>query len=177
MWRMGRETLVVALAAGLLLSGAACSKSGGKRAEQENAAVSAGKADTPRMTIAKVTHAGPGQTFWDIVRKGAEVAATKDNVELRYSSDPASSSQAVLIQSAIDAGVDGIAVTMPDPPALEPAVKKAVAAGIPVVALNAGIGSYQSSGAMAYFGSDETVAGEAAGTKAGDEGAPSTCCV
>jgi simple sugar transport system substrate-binding protein len=165
------------MAAGLMLTGAACSKSGGKKAEQGSAVAGGGKANTPQMTVAMVTHAGPGQTFWDIVRKGAEAAAAKDNVTLKYSSDPTSGNQANLIQSAIDAKVDGIAVTLPDPPALEPAVKKAVAAGIPVVALNAGITAYQASGALAYFGSDETVAGQAAGKKAGDEGAKHVLCV
>ena len=177
MFKLGKRTLTVVMVAGLILTGAACSKGGGKKAEQGAAAVSAGKASTPRVTIAMVTHAGPGQTFWDIVRKGAETAAAKDNVELRYSSDPSSANQANLIQSAIDAKVDGIAITLPDPPALGPAVQKAVAAGIPVVALNAGITTYQSTGALAYFGSDETVAGQAAGKKAGDEGAKHVLCV
>src|SRR4029450_13979635 len=119
------------MAAGLLLTGAACSGSGGKRAEEGSAVVGAGKVNTPKMTFAMVTHAGPGQTFWDIVRKGAESAAAKANATLRYPSAPTSGNQANLIQSAIDAKVDGIAVTLPDPPALIPAVKKAIAAGIP----------------------------------------------
>jgi simple sugar transport system substrate-binding protein len=46
-----------------------------------------------------------------------------------------------------------------------------------VVTFNAGIGDYQQSGALAYFGSDETVAGEAAGKKASDEGAKHVLCV
>jgi simple sugar transport system substrate-binding protein len=177
MFEPGKRILVVGTAAGLLLAGAGCSATGGKKSEQTSAVVGAGKASTPHMTFAMVTHAGPAQTFWDIVRKGAEAAAAKDNATLKYSSDPTSGNQANLIQSAIDAKVDGIAVTVPDPPALEPAVKKAVAAGIPVVALNAGIAAYQSSGALAYFGSDETVAGQAAGKKAGDEGAKHVLCV
>jgi simple sugar transport system substrate-binding protein len=107
-----------------------------------------------------VTHGAPGDTFWDIIRKGAQAAAAKDNVTLKYSSDPDSGKQATLIQSAIDSKVDGIAVTLPDPPAIAPAVKKAIAAGIPVVAFNAGIGNYAESGAMSYFGSDESLAGE-----------------
>ncbi len=35
-----------------------------------------------------VTHGAPGDTFWDIIRKGAEAAAAKDNVKFQYSSDP-----------------------------------------------------------------------------------------
>jgi sugar phosphate isomerase/epimerase len=37
--------------------------------------MSAGSADTPRIKIAMVTHAPVGDTFWDLIRKGAEVAA------------------------------------------------------------------------------------------------------
>ena len=84
----------------------------------ERRPVSAGKANTPAITVAMVTHEAPGDTFWDIIRKGAEAAAAKDNVTLKYSSDPDSGNQANLIQSAIDSKVDGIAVTLPDPPAL-----------------------------------------------------------
>jgi simple sugar transport system substrate-binding protein len=90
---------------------------------------------------------------------------------------PDSAKQATLIQSAIDAKVDAIAVTIPDPPAIGPAVKKAVDAGIPVVALNAGIGDYQDYGALSYFGSDESLAGEAAGKRASDEGYKNLLCV
>jgi simple sugar transport system substrate-binding protein len=124
-----------------------------------------------------VTHAAPGDTFWDIIRKGAESAAAKDNVTLKYSSDPTSANQANLIQSAIDSKVDGIAVTLPDPPALLPVVKKAIAAGIPVVAFNAGITSFEGSGILAYFGSDESVAGQTAGARAKADGVKKALCV
>jgi simple sugar transport system substrate-binding protein len=124
-----------------------------------------------------VTHGAPGDTFWDIIRKGAQAAAAKDNVDLKYSSDPDSGKQATLIQSAIDSKVDGIAVTLPDPPAIAPAVKKAIAAGIPVVAFNAGIGNYAESGAMSYFGSDESLAGQTGGTRATEDGFKHMLCV
>ena len=167
-----------ALVAGVALVVAGCSSTGGKEAEESAAnAVSAGKADTPKITIAMVTHGAPGDTFWDIIRKGAQAAAAKDNVDFKYSSDPDSGKQATLIQSAIDSKVDGIAVTLPDPPAIAPAVKKAIAAGIPVVAFNAGIGNYAESGAMSYFGSDESLAGQTGGTRATEDGFKHLLCV
>jgi simple sugar transport system substrate-binding protein len=173
-----RKRASAALIAGLALITAACSSTGGRQEEEAAApGAGAGQANTPEMTVAMVTHAGPGQTFWDTVRKGGEAAAAKDNINLEYSSDPESAKQAALIQNAIDSKVDGIAVTLPDPPAIGPAVKKAVDAGIPVVALNAGSDSYRDYGAMAYFGSDETVAGEAAGQRASDEGYKNLLCV
>lgn len=177
---MSRNTRLrwAALVAGVALVLAGCSSTGGKQAEESaNNAVGAGKADTPKITIAMVTHGAPGDTFWDIIRKGAQAAAAKDNVDFKYSSDPDSGKQATLIQSAIDSKVDGIAVTLPDPPAIAPAVKKAIAAGIPVVAFNAGIGQYSESGAMSYFGSDESLAGQTGGTRASQDGFKHMLCV
>jgi simple sugar transport system substrate-binding protein len=177
---MSRTTRLrwAALVAGVALVLAGCSSTGGKQAEESSAnAVGAGKADTPKITIAMVTHGAPGDTFWDIIRKGAQAAAAKDNVDFKYSSDPDSGKQATLIQSAIDSKVDGIAVTLPDPPAIAPAVKKAIAAGIPVVAFNAGIGNYAESGAMSYFGSDESLAGQTGGTRATEDGFKHMLCV
>ena len=172
-----RRTATVVAAVGLMLAVAACSDSGGKKAEESANGITAGTANTPKITVAMVTHGAPGDTFWDIIRKGAQAAASKDNVDLKYSADPDSGKQANLIQSAIDSKVDGIAVTLPDPPALAGAVRKAIAAGIPVVAFNAGITKYSDSGALAYFGSDETVAGQTGGQRASDDGFQHVLCV
>ncbi len=177
MTRLRNHPVLVVLTVMLLLAAAACSSSGGKKAEENTATAAAGKATTPRITIAMVTHGAPGDTFWDIIRKGAQAAAAKDNVTFKYSADPDSGKQATLIQSAIDSKVDGIAVTLPDPPAIAPAVKKAIAAGIPVVAFNAGIGAYQQSGALSYFGSDESLAGQTGGKRASEEGYKHVLCV
>ena len=177
MIQLRRHPIRVALLAVLLLAAAACSDTGGKQEEAPAAGANAGQANTPEMTVAMITHGAPGDTFWDIIRKGAEAAAAKDNVKFQYSADPDSGKQATLIQSAIDAKVDGIAVTLPDPPAIAPAVQKAIDAGIPVVAFNAGIGNYAESGALSYFGSDESLAGETAGKRASDDGYKNLLCV
>ena len=39
----------------------------------------AAPANTPRATIAMITHEVPGDSFWDLIRKGAKTAAEKDN--------------------------------------------------------------------------------------------------
>ena len=177
MFKHGKRVASVVFAISMLLAAGACSSSGGKKAAESTSGISAGKASTPNITIAMITHAAPGDTFWDIIRKGAQSAAAKDNVTLKYSSDPDSGKQANLIQTAIDSKVDGIAVTMPDPPALVPTIKKAIAAGIPVVAFNAGIGAYADSGALSYFGSDESLAGQAGGKRASENGFKHVLCV
>ena len=51
--------VAVAAASALLIAGCS-SSSGGKESEESGAAASAGKANTPRMTVALVTHQAPG---------------------------------------------------------------------------------------------------------------------
>ena len=177
MIQLRRHPLRVALLAVLLFAAAACSETGGRQEEAPAAGANAGQANTPEMTVAMITHGAPGDTFWDIIRKGAEAASAKDNVKFQYSADPDSGKQATLIQSAIDAKVDAIAVTIPDPPAIAPAVRKAIDAGIPVVAFNAGLDQYAESGALSYFGSDESLAGEEAGRRASEGGYKNLLCV
>jgi simple sugar transport system substrate-binding protein len=177
MFRSRKRLIAAALVACLAVTAVGCSESGGKQAEEDTGNVGAGKADTPRMTIAMITHAAPGDTFWDIVRKGATAAAAKDNVDLKYSSDPDSTKQASLIQGAIDSKVDALAVAISDPAAINPVIKKAVDAGIPAVAFNQGFQAYEDSGALAYFGSNEALAGEEAGKRAAAAGAKHVLCV
>jgi simple sugar transport system substrate-binding protein len=166
----------MAAVSALLIAGCS-SGSGGKESEEGGADASAGKADTARMKVALVTHQAPGDTFWDIVRKGAQAAADKDNIELIYSADPNAGTQANLVQNAIDQKVDGIAITLAKPDAMKDVVAKATKAGIPVVGLNSGLSDWQNLGLMSFFGQDESVAGEAFGKRLNDVGAKKAVCV
>jgi simple sugar transport system substrate-binding protein len=170
------KTAFAGIVAAMLLTATACSEQGGAQEEAGGGGGGAGQADTPRMTVAMVTHAAPGDTFWDILQKGAQAAADKDNVEFNYSSDPDSTKQANLVQGAIDSKVDGIAVTLSAPEAIAPVVQRAVQAGIPVVAVNQGFEAWKPSGALSYFGSNEAVAGEEAGKRAVQAGAKHVLC-
>ncbi|WP_175407743.1 substrate-binding domain-containing protein [Streptomyces sp. TRM64462] len=165
------------VASALVITGCS-SSSGGKQAQESTGSGSAaGKADTPRMKVAMITHAAPGDTFWDLIRKGAQQAAAKDNVELVYSSDPIAANQANLVQNAIDQKVDGIALTLAKPDAMKAVVAKAKAAGIPVVGFNGGIDAWKEQGLLEYFGQDEQVAGEAFGERLNTVGAKKAVCV
>ena len=170
-----RKTVAAVLLAVVAVLGGCSSTGGAPRNEDGDG--TAGGVDTPRYVVAMVTHGAPGDTYWDLVRKGAEDAAKKDNIELRYSSDPQAPNQANFIRSAVDAGVDGIAVTMPNAEAIGPAAQNAVDHGIPVVGLNAGMTAYQDYGMTGFFGQDETVAGRAAGERLKDEGNDRVLCV
>ena len=181
MFRSRKRAVGIAVMAILALVLAACSSTGGKRAAEAAAAgqtsVAAGHSNTPHYTIAMITHASPGDTFWDIIRAGASAAAAKDNVTLKYSSDPDPTKQAQLITDAINSHVNGIAVTDPAPAAICPTVKAARAAGIPVVMFNAGVNNWQQCGGLSFFGQDETIAGLAAGKRLAAAGAKNVLCV
>ncbi|GLY06326.1 MULTISPECIES: substrate-binding domain-containing protein [Actinoplanes] len=171
---MRRGFLAVGAATVLLL--AACS-SGGREATEEDGASGGNAPGSSGYTIAFITHETPGDTFWDKVRAGAEQAAKDEGVTLKYSNDPDAGKQAVLIQQAVDSKVQGIATTLVTPDALAGSVKAAGAAGIPVVGLNAGIDQYKDLGALMYFGSDDTVAGESIGERIAAAGAKHPLCV
>ena len=178
--RSSRGARAVGLAAALAIGLAACS-SGGGRQEDEQPAQGAGSggqvANTERYTVAMVTHEAPGDAFWDKIRNGANAAARKDNIELRYSNDNTGPGQASKIQAAVDAKVDALAVTMAFTEAVRPAIKAAVDAGIPVVGFNQGIDQYKDYGALMYFGSDEDLAGQTAGQRITDAGGKKVLCV
>jgi simple sugar transport system substrate-binding protein len=155
----------------LMIAATACS--GGDR----DATTTTSNGPAPHLTVALITHQVPGDTFWDLVRRGAEAAAAKDKIELQYSHDPDAGAQANLVRSAVSAKVAGIAVTLADPATMTPAVQTALAAGIPVVAVNSGIAAWKALGVMEYFGQDETIAGRAVGERFTHEGAQNVLCV
>ncbi|MFF7736320.1 substrate-binding domain-containing protein [Streptomyces sp. NPDC007984] len=169
--------LTTAVTVGALLAAGCSSGSGGKKSEAGGTDAAAGKATTPRMTVALITHAAPGDTFWDLIRKGAQAAAAKDNIKLVYSSDPVAGNQANLVQNAIDQKVDGIALTAAKPDAMKGVVAKAKAAGIPVVGFNSGLDNWKELGMLEYFGQDENIAGQAFGERLNQQGAEHAVCV
>lgn len=172
-WR----TAAVVAAVVPLVALSACSSQGGRPADTGGGAAAGQVAGTERIKIALITHAPPGDTFWDTVRKGAEEAAAKDNVELLYTSDAEAGRQAQLIQQAVDQKVDGIAVTLATPDALKDSLKKATEAGIPIVSLNAGESVSKQLGAFTHFGSNEQLAGEAVGERLAAENYKHPICV
>ncbi len=167
--------ITVALLAGLALLGAGCSAA--EVSPQAPGGVPLVPSGTePRVTVAMVTHAQTGDTFWDIIRLGAIDAAAQSNVNLVYSSDGDATRQAALIDEAVASRVDGLAVSVPNAAVLTPAIKRAIDAGIPVVGFNAGLESYRDWGALMFFGQDEAAAGRAAGERLTKEGATKVLC-
>jgi simple sugar transport system substrate-binding protein len=170
---MARTSIAHVLAV-LMVALAACSRGGG---EGEATTETTDDVVPPRTTVALVTHQAPGDTFWDLVRRGAEAAAAIHDIDLRYSHDPDAADQANLVRAATDSKVTGIAVTLAVPDVMAPAVQAATAAEIPVVALNSGIAAWKAMGVLEFFGQDEMVAGQAAGERFTHEEAQNALCI
>ncbi|MYY03588.1 MULTISPECIES: sugar ABC transporter substrate-binding protein [unclassified Streptomyces] len=169
---------VLAAVLGASLMG--CSSTGGKRAEERAAKAAAegrSAVNTPRWTFAMVTHSGDGDTFWDIVQKGAKMAADKDNINFLYSHDDEGQQQAQLVQAAIDKKVDGLIVTLAKPDAMKDVVAKATRAGIPVITVNSGSAESEKYGALTHIGQDESIAGEAVGEELNKRGRKKALCI
>jgi simple sugar transport system substrate-binding protein len=129
------------------------------------------------VTIAMVTH-GDGGSFWSVAKEGAEDAASDLGITVEYSesnNDP--EEQAQLIEAAVTAGVDGLAVSAPNPDAIADAVQQAVDAGIPVITLNSGADQFGELGAYTHVGQTEFVAGQGAGEQLAEAGGTNLLCV
>lgn len=165
---MKKLTIVAPLAAAALLL-AACSGTGKSDTSSSDA--------TKNLKYAVVTHGAPGDAFWDRVKSGAERAGKDYGVTINYSSDADPAKQSQLIDGAVADKVNGIVVSMANPDGLEASIKKAVAAGVPVVTINSGVDRFKEFGAITHVGQTETIAGRAVGEKLKAAGLKKGICV
>ncbi|MEO3870932.1 sugar ABC transporter substrate-binding protein [Nonomuraea sp. B12E4] len=169
---MRRTPIVLALLGALALTG--CSSSGGQSAQSPPAA-SAPAAGGAGFAV--ITHGAPGDSFWDVVKNGAEAAGEQYGVTVTYQGDGDPAKQSQLIDQAVSQKVDGIVVSMANPDALKEAIGKAVAAKIPVVTINSGADSSKAFGAITHVGQSEDVAGRGAGEQLKAAGVTKLLCV
>ena len=135
-----------------------------------------GSAENAAMKICVYTH-GDGGGFWSVAKKGAEQAAKDLGVTLDYqesNNDP--QKQAQLIEAGVSGGCKALAVSAPAPDAIKDALKKATAAGIPIVTMNSGSKVFKDLGAFTHIGQDEFIAGAEAGKKFKEMGVTKLLC-
>ena len=134
-------------------------------------------AQTPHIIV--VSHGQANDPFWSVVKNGVVAAAKETGVTVDYRApetfDMVAMSQ--LIDAAVNQKPDGLVVSIPDASALSPSIKKAVAAGIPVISMNSGSDVSKSLGALLHVGQDEETAGKAAGEKLKEMGGKVALCV
>lgn len=131
------------------------------------------------IKIYVITHGQASDPFWSVVKKGVDQAAHDMCVTAIYEAPPTFDMVAMshLIDSAVAAHPDGLVVSIPDPNALGPSIKAAVAAGIPVISINSGSDVAQSLGVLVHIGQTEEQAGIGGGEKMGAAGVKHALCV
>ncbi|WP_433935333.1 substrate-binding domain-containing protein [Sorangium cellulosum] len=120
-----------------------------------------GDAAAREIRIYHVPHRSP-LSFWNNVRDGALTAGRSVGLHVDVRNAPAHSAveQRGILEDAIDRGVNGIAVAPITPEVLEPAIRRAAEAGIPVVTIDTP--PAEGSHARAYIGTDNVAAGRLA---------------
>ncbi len=184
--------IVVAVGAAALLvaaCGSSSSKSSASSSGSTTSAVNIAAGPGTKVCpykFALITH-GDNGSFWSVVYKGAKDAAADLGCTLTetYGSqtqgqaEPDDNAENAQIQDAINAHVDGMAVSDHDPSLMNPTLAKAAAAGIPVVLLNAGCDNTDiaASKALTCVGQPEQLAGDAAGLEFKSLGATNVLCI
>jgi simple sugar transport system substrate-binding protein len=130
-----------------------------------------------QLTFAVVTHGGPGDPFWAIVKNGAVQAGKDLHVKVTYQGSGVPQTQAQLIDTAVNQHVNGLIVSMANPDALKASILRAEAQGIPVITINSGEADSKAFGAITHVGQDETIAGKAAGERLKAAGVTKAICV
>jgi simple sugar transport system substrate-binding protein len=169
--------LAVIVAAAVAVAG--CSNAAPTQDTGGSGANEDGQAGAPKsdITVAVVTHGQAGDSFWDIVKSGADQAGKDEKVTVTYNGDGEPARQSQLIDNAVAQKVDGLVVSMANPDGVRASVEKAVDAGIPVVTINSGLEQSKAFGAVTHVGQSEGIAGEAAGEKLKEAGVRNLICV
>ena len=142
-----------------LAAAAACALSAAASAD--------GLKDAKDVKITFVVHGSASDPYWSVVKRGVDDAAALTGAQIDYYNPQVFDvvEQARLLDAAIAAQPDGLAVSIADADAMRDGVTKAVAAGIPVVVVDSGEAPGQEFGANTYVG---TVSEYDSGVKAGE---------
>ncbi len=153
------------------------SESDGMCSETETAAQPRPEARPWHFVV--ITHGSATSKFWAVVKNGVEQAAEDMRVQADYQSPDTFNLDAMakMIDDAVAAHPDGIAVSIPNAEILGPHIQKALDAGIPVVSLNSGSGVAEQLGVLGHFGQSEYTAGSAAGDRLSKAGVTRGLCL
>ena len=180
-----RRFLLMTASAMVALLVAACADGGDSAAPAPTATAESAAARGPvrpverEVEIAVVTHGQASDPFWAILKNGVDQAAREMGVTVSYHApdvyEPGRMRESIDI--AVANRPDGLVVSIPDAVALAPALERAVAAGIPIVAINSGESVFRRLGALLYVGEPEYAPAFAAGRRMAAAGVRNGICV
>ena len=182
--KVSKLAIAAVAASALVLAGCSSSDSDSAAESTDDAAASedsgdsgdSGGGENSQYKICMVTH-GDGGGFWSVAKAGADKAAEDLGVDFSYQETTNDAQlQAQLIEGDVSAGCQGIAVSAPNPDAIEGALQAAEDAGVSIVTMNSGSAVFKDLGAFTHVGQDEFIAGQEAGIKFQEAGATKVLC-
>lgn len=137
-------------------------------------------AGQPRRRVVIIVHGDSTSKFWPKVKLGAEKGSQDYGIDLEFirltkASDFTEMSS--LIEKAVASKPDGMAISVPDRKALEPAILKIKDAKIPFIVINSGQHDAQALGALTYIGQLDYEAGRQAGIEMATQGVRHAYCI
>lgn len=131
------------------------------------------------VRIVVVSHGQAADPFWSVVKRGVDDAAREVGADVDYRAPETFDMVRMgrLVESAVAARPDGLALSIPDPSALEGPVAAAIAAGISVVSFNSGKDAHMKLGIPLHIGQDEKDAGRRAGRRMAELGVRKALCI
>ncbi|WP_186386505.1 sugar ABC transporter substrate-binding protein [Stappia sp. TSB10P1A] len=131
------------------------------------------------INIIVVSHGQASDPFWSVVKNGVAKAGEDLGVSVDYRAPETFDMVAMgqLIDAAVNQEPHGLIVSIPDADALGDSIRKAVAAGIPVISMNSGSDVSASLGAALHVGQEEYDAGKKAGEALAEMGGKKGLCV
>jgi simple sugar transport system substrate-binding protein len=127
-----------------------------------------------------ITHGNPETSkFWSVMKSGVDQAAEDMRVQVDYRAPQTFDLDVMvgMLNDAVAAHPDGIAISIPNADALREPILNALDAGIPVVTLNSGSGVAEELGVLGHFGQSEYTAGNSAGNLIVKQGAHNGLCL
>jgi len=163
---MGRHTRVLAL---LLVALIGTVGLGARALGQDD--------DRAGLRFVVVSHGQASDPFWSVVQRGVQQAAEDMRVQVEYQAPNTFDMVAQLIDAAVASKPNGLVVSIPDPDALGPSIKRAVEAGIPVISMNSGSDVAKELGVLTHVGQTEYEAGYGGGERMAAAGVKKALCV
>lgn len=135
--------------------------------------------DAEELRFVVVTHGQAADPFWSVVQQGTAQAGEDMGVSVEYQAPSTYDmvAMAQMIDAAVASEPDGIIVSIPDGPALTPAIQGALDAGIPVISINSGYETSQELGLFVHVGQTEYDAGYGGGQRMAEEGVTNAICL
>jgi len=163
-WAVGKWTAAPAKAATKTVNVVkTVSVTGAAKTVTQTITVTVGATKKPQYTFYFISHGGPGDPWWAPVIKGAELAGKLLGVKVIYEGPRVYSVKWLVdtLESAAAAHPDAIIITITNYKALDKPLRKVIAEGIPVIAVNVPDPrpKPQRIPYLAYVGQNETVAG------------------